>query len=169
MLRAIPRAIFRTEPFEIYSPLPVSESLERLVNATDSSLLGPLAGQSMTGRVTADKIKLERSISFVQNSFKPVFIGRVEAHKRGSVLRGTFGLSWFVKAFMSFWFGFCVLWTIGVTFAVATTPEAWFFPLVGIGMACVGYGIVRLGQWFGRNDKQYLVRAITAALEQSAA
>ena len=169
MLRAIPRAIFGTEPLEIYSPLPVAASLERLRNATDSSLLGPLGGQAMTGKVTEEKIKLERTISFVQNTFKPVFIGKVEEHTRGSVLRGTFGLPWPVKAFMSFWFGFCALWTVGASVAVATKPEAWFFPLAGIGMVCAGYGIVRLGQWFARNDRQYLERAIKVALAQGAA
>ncbi len=169
MLRAIQRALFGAEPFEVDSPLSVGESLERLKNATDSSLLGPLAGQAMTGKVTAERVKLERSISFVQNSFKPVFIGRFEAHARGSVLRGTLGLPWFVRAFMSFWFGFCILWTLGVAVAVATKPELWFFPLVGIGMIFAGYGIVRLGQWFARNDKQYLERSIKAALQQGAA
>jgi hypothetical protein len=110
------RTIFGTDPLEIFSPFPVTESLGRLKNATDSSLIGPPAGQAMTGRVTEKKIKLERSISFVQNSFKPIFIGRVEAYSRGSVLRGAFGLPWAVKASMSIWFGFCILWTVGATF-----------------------------------------------------
>jgi hypothetical protein len=169
MLRAIPNALFGTVPVEFHSPLPVSESISRLQNATDSSLLGPLAGQAMTGKVTEEKVKLERSISFVQNSFKPVFMGKVEPGLRGSVLRGSFGLTWPVKAFMSFWFGFCALWTIGAAVAVAATPEAWFFPLAGIGMIVAGYGIVRLGQWFARNDREYLERAIRAALSQGAA
>ena len=169
MLRAIPNALFGTVPVEIHSPLPASESLTRLQHATDSSLLGPLAGQAMTGKVTEEKVKLERSISFVQNSFKPVFVGKVEQPPRGSVLRGTFGLHWSAKAFMSFWFGFCVLWTAGAAIAVATTPEAWFFPLAGIAMIVAGYGIVRLGQWFARNDREYLERTIKAALAQSAA
>ena len=169
MLRAIPNALYGTVPVEFHSPLPVSESITRLRNATDSSLLGPLAGQAMTGKVTEEKVKLERSISFVQNSFKPVFLGRVEPASRGSVLRGAFGLPWSVKAFMTFWFGFCVLWTVGAAFAVAKTPEAWFFPLAGIGFIAVGYGMVRLGQWFARNDREYLERAIKAALSQGAA
>ena len=169
MLRAIPRAIFVTEPVEIHSSLPVGESLARLKNATDSSMFGPLLGQAMTGRVGEEKIKLERRISFAQNSFKPVFIGRIEASARGSVLRGTFGLPWSVKAFMSFWFGFCALWTVLAVVAVVAKPEAWIFPIAGIGMIFVGYFIVRLGQWFARNDRQYLEGAIKAALSQGAA
>ena len=169
MLRAIRSAIFGTETFEVYSPLPAAEALQRLKNATDSSLLGPLAGQAMTGRVSEEKIKLERSISFLQNAFKPVFVGKIETHTRGSVLRGTLGLPWSVKAFMSFWLGFCALWTVGAAIAVAAKPEAWFFPLAGIGLVIAGYGIIRLGQWFARNDKQYLERTIQAALSHGAA
>jgi hypothetical protein len=169
MLRAIPRALFGTQPVEIYSPLPVAESIVRLKNATDSSLLGPLAGQSMTGSVSEERIRLERSISFVHNSFKPVLVGKIEAHSRGSVLRGTFGLPWTVRAFMSFWFGFCILWTIAAAVSVATTPEAWYFPLAGVAMMVAGYGIVRLCQWFARNDRRYLEHVIKAALAQRAA
>lgn len=168
MLCTIPNALFSKVPVEFHSPLPVSESISRLKNATDTSLFGPLAGQAMTGKVTEERVKLERSISFVQNSFKPVFTGKVEPTSRGSVLRGAFGLPWHVRAFMSFWFGFCILWTVLAAVPVAKTPEAWFFPLAGIGMIVAGYGIVRLGQWFARNDREYLERTIKAALAQGA-
>ena len=169
MLRAIHSAIFGIEALEVYSPLPAAEALQRLKNATDSSLLGPLAGQAMTGKVSGEKIKLERSISFVQNSFKPVFVGKIETHTRGSVLRGTLGLPRSVKALMTFWFGLCSLWTVEAAFAVATKPETWLLPITGIALVIAGYGIVRLGQWFARNDRQYLERTIRAALSQSAA
>jgi hypothetical protein len=160
----ISHILFTTEPLEIYSQLTVAETLTRLKNATDSSRLGPLVGQAMTGEITEEKIRLERSIAFVQNSFKPVFTGRAEACAQGSVLRGAFGLPRAVTAFMSLWFIFCAIWTIGATFITFSQTEAWFVPFVGIGMICAGYGIVRLGQWFARNDKQYLEAAIKAAL-----
>ena len=169
MLRAIRSAIFGTETFEVYSPLSVAVAIQRLKNATDSSLLGPLVGQAMTGKVTEEGIKLERSISFVQNSFKPVFIGRIQTHSHGSVLRGTFGLPWSVRAFVTLWLGFCALWTVLAAVAVASKPEKWFFPLAGIALIIAGYGIVRLGQWFARNDRQFLQRTIQEALLHGAA
>ncbi len=169
MLRAIPNALFGTVPVEFHSPLPVSESITRLQNATESSLLGAFVGQVMTGKVTEEKVKLVRSIPFVQNSFKPVFLGRFEPASRGSVLRGAFGLPWPVKAFMTFWFGYCVLWTVEAAVAVAKKPEVWFFPLAGIGLIVVSYGMVRLIQWFARNDREYLEHAIKRALSQGGA
>ena len=45
----------------------------------------------------------------------------------------------------------------------------WFFPLAGIGLIVVSYGVVRLIQWFARNDREYLEHAITAALSQGGA
>jgi hypothetical protein len=70
-----------------------------------------------------------------------------------------------VKAFMTFWFGFCALWTLLTLFAVVAKPsELWFFPFAGLGVPFAGAALVRLGRWFARNDRQYLCEVIENAL-----
>ena len=79
-------------------------------------------------------------------------------------------MHWMVKLFMSFWFGFCILWTLlALAIVVAKPAEAWLFPLAGIGMLLAGTAMVMLGKWFARNDVRYLSKVINEALAQSAA
>jgi hypothetical protein len=84
-------------------------------------------------------VQLQRAIPMVRNSFKPFFVGRFEFKNGRIVLVGHFTMHWFVKIFMTFWFGFCVLWSLTATLAVmAKSFEYWWFPLGGVAMLGVG-------------------------------
>jgi hypothetical protein len=169
MFRAITRPLFGVIPLELYSPLPIAESLARLKNATDSSLFGPILGQAMTGTVSAERIRLTRTIGFFENDFKPVFVGRLEAHPSGSVLRGTF-VSLMGKVFTLLCISFGAFWTLATFVAIfiaSASPEAsflWVFAELGLKMVLLGFGLAYLLQWLAWNDRQYLTRAIARAL-----
>jgi len=50
-------------------------------------------------------VSLERAIPFVGNSFKPLFVGKFHRVDGIIMLSGRFTMPWWVKVFMTFWFG----------------------------------------------------------------
>jgi hypothetical protein len=170
MFRKLTSLIFASADSRYESAYSLEESLQRLRAATTKSHFGALARQAAIGKVTESLVSLQRSIPFVQNSFKPFFVGRFETSGNGVVLVGQFSMHWSTKAFMVFWFGFCVLWTVLATSAVLSKPSVdWFFPLAGVGMVTAGTVLVLLGKWFARNDVQWLSRVLNEALSAKSA
>ena len=150
--------------------LSIEQAVSRLREVTARSALHSLLREKAAGKVTEHRVSLQRAIPFVRNSFKPFFVGRFYAAQGKAELRGVFTMNWFVKVFMSFWFGFCVLWTLLSFVAVAEKPtELWFFPLAGLGMLVAGTALVQVGKWCSRNDRAYLSRVITEALAKNVA
>lgn len=141
------------------------ESVERLKGASVRSAFLFVTKESAVGTVSENKVSLQRVLPMFRNSFKPFFIGQFKYKKGRVVLVGRFTMLWFVKAFMTLWLGFCILWTVMATFAVIKqkTP-CWWFPLAGIGMFCVGIAFVQGAQWLSRNDVIWLSELITSTL-----
>ncbi|MEO5670134.1 MAG: hypothetical protein ABIR26_05520, partial [Ramlibacter sp.] len=132
MLNAIRSFLYGAVPVTFESRHTLSESVERLQAATRRSVLGAITSQEAVGKVSETEVLLQRVIPFVGNSFKPYFVGRFEQRERGVVLVGRFTMHWSVKAFNTIWFGFCLLWTVLATVAVASSnPDKWYFPLFG--------------------------------------
>jgi len=100
----------------------------------------------------------------VGNSFKPVFVGRFEQAQGKVVLTGRFRLSWFVRLFMAYWFGFCALFVALSLVAAIHKPAAASMSLAGAGMFALGLGMTRLFGWFSRNDPAWLSEVIRGAL-----
>jgi hypothetical protein len=98
------------------------------------------------------------------NAFKPVFTGRFSQVNGQVVLTGRFGLGWFVKLFMTYWLGFCVLFVLLSLLAAAQKPAAAWMSLAGIGMFALGLGMTRLFAWFSRGDALWLAQVIRTAL-----
>ena len=170
MLHPLFAFLFGSVPETFTSNLPVEQAVARLRAATAKSAFHTLAREAAAGTVTERKVSLQRAIPFVGNSFKPIFVGHFQVTRGQTQLQGVFTMHWAVKVFMSFWFGFCVLWTVLAIAAVVAKPtELWFFPLVGIGMLFAGAAIVKAGKWFARNDRSYLSKVITVALAKSVA
>ena len=48
--------------------------------------------------------------------------------------------------------------------AVVIPSEAWMFPLIGILFFGAGVGILFIGKWFSRNDKEWIENNITYAI-----
>lgn len=153
-----------SEPVEFVSSYHLTESVMRLKAATKKWSLFNVSEQAAVGRVSEARVSLQRVIPMVGNSFKPVFVGKFEQAQGKVVLVGRFRISWFVRLFMAYWFGFCALFIVLSLIAAIHKPAAAFMPLAGIGMFALGLGMTRLFAWFSRNDPAWLSDVIRTAL-----
>ncbi len=177
MLTRFYRFLFGDVPVEIPSSFPLNESVERLKGAT-RNIFFVLFAQVVVGRVTPKSVRLVRSIPFVGNSFKPIFVGQFVEVDGRVVLRGRFTMFQFSKIFMSIWLGFLFLWTCataafvllsfaGVTQVPSDQQFAYFFPFAGAGMIVVGILFVRFCWWLSSSDMTYLSNRIVNAIQLS--
>lgn len=157
-----------SDPVEFASSYDLVESVARLKAATKKWSLFNVSEQAAVGRVSEARVSLQRVIPMVGNSFKPVFVGRFEQVQGKVVLTGRFKLSWFVKLFMAYWFGFCALFVVLSLAAAIHKPAAALMSLAGVGMFALGLGMTRLFAWFSRNDPAWLSDVIRAALRAPA-
>lgn len=170
MIHVIFNFIYGSTPAKFESKYSLDESIVRLRGSTKRSVLGSLRNQEAIGTVSEHRVVLQRAIPFVGNSFKPFFVGKFQRGSSGIVLTGRFTMHWFVKAFLTFWFGFCLLWAVLATIAVLSSQDTmWWFPVAGLGMLAAGAVVVQLGKFFARNDTIWLSKVIQAALSGSAA
>lgn len=159
--------LYESTPAEFCSAYSVAESVERLRAATKRSTFAAMSEAAAVGKVSADSVRLQRVIPMVHNSSKPFFTGRFEVRDGVTVLTGHFGMTIFVKVFMTFWLVMVALFAGG--FLVGSLGAATSYPRqVVIGpflMLVAGLGLVALGKWFGRNDAAWLSAVIARALE----
>jgi len=157
--------LFPRTPAVFPSPLPREQAVQNLRAATARGNI--TATGSIGGSVQETQVNLyHRSVA--RNSFKPHFRGHFVDTARGCELRGRFALPAFVHAFMLFWLGFCVLWTVvsAIQFGrldLLLVPVA----LPGLVMAAFGIGLVRLGQHLSATDPATLSRVIRQALQSA--
>lgn len=167
MLRWFLNFLYGSTAAEFESVFSIEESIARLSAATKTSVFKAISHQAAVGSVNDKKVSLQRVIPFVGNSFKPIFVGSFRCVGSKTVLLGHFTMHWVVKAFLTFWFGFCALWTILATSAAIADPRsAWFAPIFGIGLFAAGVALVRVGQWFARNDIDWLSSLISKVLSK---
>jgi len=167
MFRWIKELWVGSEPVEFVSAYDLAESVTRLKAATKQWSLFNVSEQAAVGRVSETRVSLRRVIPMIGNSFKPVFTGRFGQAHGQVVLTGRFGLGWFVKLFMTYWFGFCVLFVVLSLPAATQKSAAAFMPLAGVGMFALGLGMTRLFAWFSRGDSAWLSEVIRTALHAS--
>jgi hypothetical protein len=156
--------LYASAPVEFESLFDVDQSVRRLADATGRTVFAAVLQQRAVGKVSASRVSLQRVIPFVTNSFKPYFIGEFRVSDHRVVLSGKFTMHWSSKLFMSFWFSFCVFWTLAVTTAVVIGDAEWWVPFMGVGLMCAGVGLVWLGKWFARNDVAWLSSVIRESL-----
>lgn len=140
-----PRSIFGllygSTSAEFKSAFGLSESVERLRAATRRSAFGVLAEQAATGPVKESRVRLQRVIPIVGNSFKPVFFGRFEVRDGSVYLTGRFTMFFFVKVFMTIWLGGVL--AIGLPLAAKTIDtSAWPATFGVFGMFCAGVALI---------------------------
>jgi hypothetical protein len=155
------------EVVEFESAFDLAESVDRLRAATKKSVFQAVSNQQAVGTVTETRVSLQRVIPMMGNSFKPFFVGCFVESSGKIVLRGRFTMQWFAKLFMAFWFGLNGLMMAAMVVAVIASAKAWIGVAFTVGMLCFGLGMVRLGQWFSRNDPIWLSNVINAALANS--
>ncbi|WP_337245746.1 hypothetical protein [Luteimonas sp. gir] len=148
------------------SAYPPEVAIARLAAGVRRRGLLPPREEVMIGRVKERRVVLERHVPRTRNAFKPVFVGRFQPAGTGSILVGRFAMHWSVRAFLTFWFGFAVVWT-GAVIAqgIAGTPRAWLLLPVGIVLGGLGAGLLALGRSLAQTDIAWLSARIAAALE----
>lgn len=156
--------IYGSTPVEFKSAFSLSESVARLRAATRRSVFTVLAAQAAAGPVSESRVRLQRVIPMIGNSFKPFFLGRFDVRPDGVYLTGRFTMLWFIKAFMTFWLGGVL--AIGLTSFVAAdrTQEGPMVLLGSLGMFGAGIALVAFGKWVSRNDVGWLSDVICTAL-----
>jgi hypothetical protein len=158
--------LFESTPAEFRSAFDLAESVERLRLATKRSAFASLDETAAVGHVAEHRVRLQRVIPMVRNSFKPIFVGRFERRGGGIVLTGRFSMSPVVKVVMTFWFGMVGMFAlVALLGGVAPNgPHALLFRLQPLLMIGLGFAIVAAGKWFARNDAAWLSDVMTEAL-----
>lgn len=147
------------------SAFPLEESVKRLSAVTERTTRRPLAREIAVGHVSLDQVSLCRVKPSFKNSCKPFFIGKFHQTSDGVVLSGRFTMLWRVKAFITFWFGFCVfLIVLAILPALARDPRAWWLLLAGAGVFLAGVAFVAFFKWLSRDDPAWLSKVIRDGL-----
>jgi hypothetical protein len=163
VLRWLANLWLSSTPAEFESSFGMPESVERLTAATRRSVFFALARQEAVGTVTESHVSLQRVIPMVGNSFKPFYRGHFIESDGKVILVGRFTMHWFVKIFMTCWFGGVGAFMLGAILRGAGLQNA-MFALFGLGMMVAGIALVSIGKWFSRNDAAWLSDVIRGAL-----
>lgn len=165
MIRGLLALFHSTEPYEFRTRMSCDQAVASLRSVISGPVLTALTQEAIIGSVSKQKVVLQRRIPFVQNSFKPYFIGRFSSESGQTVLRGVFTMHWATKAFMTLWFGFGAIWVLLNLFSAMTNPvDTWFLPFAGLAVMSAGLVLVRFAKWLARNDQQRLLDVISKAL-----
>jgi hypothetical protein len=164
MFRWLWRLLYESTPAEFRSAFGLEESVERLRAATKRSVFSALSETAAVGKVSEKSVRLQRVIPMVGNSFKPFFLGQFQSNNGQVLLVGRFTMLPIVKLFMTFWFGFVTLTSVGFLFGLNSTIPA---PAVLGPFVMVGGGVAMLAfaKWLARNDVAWLSEVIEDALE----
>jgi hypothetical protein len=163
------RLLYESKPAEFRSAFGLEESVERLRAATKRSVFSSLSEAAAVGKVSEQRVRLQRVIPMVGDSFKPFFIGRFEIREGVTVLTGRFSLLMIVKVFMTFWLGMAFVFAGGMLLGHFSSPKPVpaflaFQPFLMLGF---GIALVAMGKWFARNDVAWLSSVIEGALRES--
>jgi hypothetical protein len=166
VIRASLGFIYSSIPAEFKSVYGLSESVTRLRTATRRSAFGVLAQQAATGPVSESRVRLQRVIPMLGNSFKPFFFGRFETRGDCVYLTGRFTMLGLVKAFITFWLGCALAMAIASAATIVNKHGGdWLLALgSGLGMFGAGLAVVGFGKWLARNDVAWLSNTIRTAL-----
>ena len=143
----------RLSPEELLALISTIVDEERL----GFSLSGYAGQKPFLGRVSQEGFRIQKRRSY-RNDFHPFLFGEVERAPGGSIVRWHIGMSAWTKWFMRVWFGFLaifsVVWIPGmlVKFSEGDQDAVWW-SLHPVGMALFGWGLIRFGQWLGRNEE----------------
>src|SRR5579862_9715224 len=123
MSRWLWRLLYESTPAEFSCAYGLEESVERLRAATKRSVFSALSETAAVGKVSEKSVRLQRVIPMVGNSFKPFFLGQFQISNGQVLLIGRFTMLPIVKVFMTFWFCFVSLTSVGFLFGSSSpTP-----------------------------------------------
>jgi len=169
MIRWFVNLIYGSISVEWESAYGLEESVSRLRAATKTSVFSALAEPAAVGTVTESRVKLQRVIPMVRNSFKPFLVGQFVKRGEQVFLVGRFTMLGFVKVFMTFWFGFLVVFGVAAPFARTASKSTTLAFIFGpITMCGFGVGLVWFGKWLARNDAAWLADVVKRAIGAAA-
>lgn len=155
--------LFGSVPAEFESSFGLDESVRRL-SAVTRRFVFLITKQVAIGEVSRGRVSLCRVMPFYGNFF--YFFGEFREENDRVVLSGRFTLSWYMKALMTFWLGFCLFWTGLATLTLFQDPPLWWFPLTGVAMFGAGLTVVWLLRWMSCNDIAWLSKVIQDSLSR---
>ncbi len=165
MLRWLKNLLFESTPAEFRSDYAIAESVQHLAAVTSRWGLS-LSQTQAVGKVSADKVRLQRVIPMVRNSFKPFFTGHFETRDGRTVLTGHFAMPMVARIFMVIWLAMTTLFSVAFLAGHLRSPNGTpaSLPLFELLFPAAGIGLIVLGKWFARNDIPWLSDVITRAL-----
>ena len=156
--RELASFLFPASEAEFPSLYSLPESIVRLRAATDQA---SLFKQSMHGEFREAGVVLSRDVPFFGNHYAPVFLGSFQVAGTQVVLRGQFGTKrWFVTYQCVGLIFLASLSALSLPVAIIRPREAWWVPLVFLGLVVLAAGHIRLWQWVSRGDVAWLSRRI---------
>jgi hypothetical protein len=122
------------------------------------STFTPMDKGTVVAKVRGGRFRLfAQGPQYVQNSFVPLFYGRVEATTEGARIVGRFRMHLFVRVFMGVWFGgltiMAIVFPAVALFGHASAGKPPFIFMVGpLLMILFGIGLVSFGRWIARGQ-----------------
>jgi hypothetical protein len=141
----------------LVSPLPITECLDRLRGVTQSEW--KIFGKSpVVGRI-GERFKLRKRLSGGSyNSFQTFVSGRLIDEGASTRIACRFGMHWFVTLFTVIWlapFVTTLIFSLAVDLATLRiqNPESYLVPVIFTAFGC---GLVCLGRYMARGERQFL-------------
>ena len=176
VLRRLSQEFFGKTPSAFQASGSPDEAARRLASATPRSILRTLFSEAVVGPVSAEKVVLQRHQPFKQNALTPEFRGRFVVEAGRTVLVGVFQVNFFVRVFMTIWFGCIAVAVVAAIVEGATQPMRagtdWARGLVS-GLAMLGPALlmgaagavfVHFGKRLARGDESVIREHIERAL-----
>jgi hypothetical protein len=168
-----------SEPFvlgtkrEYISGYPLPESVERLRRAVRSLGWNPVPPAGGYGKVRENKVRLYRLIPLWHNSFSPFFVGTFGYSNARVMLSGAYSMHPVVNVFMTLWFfgvlsgifGEIIIFLPLLISGKITLQDLNPMLLILFGLLLFGILLVKSGQWFSRNDINYISNIIKDAIQ----
>lgn len=162
--------LFGYSEIEIKSDFDIQESLLKLSKII-SPVLYPTNELHISGFVSKNKVSFRRTIPFIQNSFKPVFNGKLVSDGNQILLKGRFSVYWLTKMF------YVVLWTflffviiLSVIGYLVSNNDQVSSSLIMVSMGVCGWVasvfLVALGKKFSKDDIEYLSNIVRKSLSK---
>jgi hypothetical protein len=169
VIKRLSNFLYGKEPFELVFDAPVKDAARRLSAHVHKTPFTGLMSERMEGNVSViTGINLQRVIPFAQNPSQPIMLGTFTQEEGKTKLTGIFRLHLLVQIFMTLWLGIVALFSFeslieAITIPSPTSISLWIGPL----MFCFVIGIIKIGKWFARNDKEWLIEKVTSAIENA--
>jgi hypothetical protein len=154
--------LYRSQLVSFPSPYTTEVAFQRLSPLVQRTALNIWFQEGVVGKVTPTRVTLYHHKYPRRNSFKPFFTGTFTPRNGGTVLAGYFSMHWFIKVFMTVWFGglaagaFLILY-MGI---VQKDPLLFLMLLGPCAIGALGCALVHIGWKESSDDVAYISEAI---------